>query len=488
MNTPLVIDLVSHPTVEEVSSWFPRRAPKADSKISRSRRGPRARRNRREDADDARRHRDDVERDGRHARAGHLAVLGAASVRMQGMRGRYTRFLSDGLPLFGEVGGLGLLQIPPMDLAQVEVIKGVASSLYGAGAMGGVVNLVSRRPAKRRAGTPAQPVDARRHRAVGLVCRPARSALGHDVSWRRALAGAHGRRRRSLVRPARLLARGRAPAPVLGRRRRPLVLRHGRLHRRRTPRRHAPDVALPAPAYRTSKRSTRAAGTPARSGSRCSAALRGERAGGVVATAACHQFGDIVERDRHTTASPKPRCAARLAATPGSPAPRSSDAYRPIDVPQFLRVHGARRVRPGRHRRRVVAVDERERAARPSQRVRHVLQPAPGRPAAIGCVEQPRLGRHGLLRPLGADRRDRSRGPDPPLDSSRLRAEQGRSASFDITRTRRPVLVDRHAVRIAGAHPIHVERSDRPRAHATRRSRRQHGAELLGTFGTSRLR
>ena len=30
-------------------------------------------------------------------------------------------------PLFGEVGGLGLLQIPPMDLAQVEVIKGVAS-------------------------------------------------------------------------------------------------------------------------------------------------------------------------------------------------------------------------------------------------------------------------------------------------------------------------------------------------------------------------
>ena len=72
--------------------------------------------------------------------------LGAASVRVQGMRGRYTRFLSDGLPLFGEVGGLGLLQIPPMDLAQVEVIKGVASSLYGAGAMGGVVNLISRVP------------------------------------------------------------------------------------------------------------------------------------------------------------------------------------------------------------------------------------------------------------------------------------------------------------------------------------------------------
>ena len=75
--------------------------------------------------------------------------IGAASVRVQGMKGRYTRFLSDGLPLFGQqVGGLGLLQIPPMDLGQVEVIKGTASALYGAGAMGGVVNLLSRRPGR----------------------------------------------------------------------------------------------------------------------------------------------------------------------------------------------------------------------------------------------------------------------------------------------------------------------------------------------------
>ena len=74
-------------------------------------------------------------------------ALGAASVRVQGMRGRYTAFLSDGLPLFGQQGaGLGLLQIPPMDLGQVEVIKGNASALYGSSAMAGVVNLISRRP------------------------------------------------------------------------------------------------------------------------------------------------------------------------------------------------------------------------------------------------------------------------------------------------------------------------------------------------------
>jgi outer membrane receptor for ferrienterochelin and colicins len=77
--------------------------------------------------------------------------LGGANVRIQGLRGRYTQILSDGLPLYGgQSGSLGMLQIPPMDLAQVEVIKGVASALYGASALGGVVNLISRRPDDER--------------------------------------------------------------------------------------------------------------------------------------------------------------------------------------------------------------------------------------------------------------------------------------------------------------------------------------------------
>lgn len=74
--------------------------------------------------------------------------LGGASVRVQGLRGRYTQLLSDGLPLYGgQAGGLGLLQVPPMDLGSVEIVKGVASALYGGSALGGVINLISRRPA-----------------------------------------------------------------------------------------------------------------------------------------------------------------------------------------------------------------------------------------------------------------------------------------------------------------------------------------------------
>ncbi len=74
------------------------------------------------------------------------ASLGAAAVRVQGLRGRYSLVLADGLPLYGDAAGLGLLQIPPVDLARVEVIKGTASALYGSSALGGVINLVSRAP------------------------------------------------------------------------------------------------------------------------------------------------------------------------------------------------------------------------------------------------------------------------------------------------------------------------------------------------------
>ncbi|MFT4055585.1 MAG: TonB-dependent receptor [Novosphingobium sp.] len=75
-------------------------------------------------------------------------ALGAANVRVQGLKGRYTQILADGLPLYGgQTPSIGLLQIPPTDLGQVEIIKGAASALYGPSALGGVINLVSRRPA-----------------------------------------------------------------------------------------------------------------------------------------------------------------------------------------------------------------------------------------------------------------------------------------------------------------------------------------------------
>ena len=79
------------------------------------------------------------------------ATSANSSIRIQGLDGRYTQLLKDGFPLYaGFSGGLGLLQTPPLDLKQVEIIKGSSSTLYGGGAIAGLVNLISKTPAADR--------------------------------------------------------------------------------------------------------------------------------------------------------------------------------------------------------------------------------------------------------------------------------------------------------------------------------------------------
>ena len=70
-----------------------------------------------------------------------------SSIRIQGLDGKYTQLLRDGMPLYsGFSGGLSLMQIAPLDLRQVEVIKGASSTLYGGGAIAGLVNLITKTP------------------------------------------------------------------------------------------------------------------------------------------------------------------------------------------------------------------------------------------------------------------------------------------------------------------------------------------------------
>ncbi|MGE5350464.1 MAG: TonB-dependent receptor [Acidobacteriota bacterium] len=76
---------------------------------------------------------------------------GEQSLKMLGLGGKYTQVLRDGLPLYeGLSGGLGLLQIPPLDLKQVEIIKGASPILYGGGAIAGIINLVSKEPTNKK--------------------------------------------------------------------------------------------------------------------------------------------------------------------------------------------------------------------------------------------------------------------------------------------------------------------------------------------------
>lgn len=72
------------------------------------------------------------------------------SVRIQGLDGRYTQLLKDGFPAFGGYSGsLSLLDLPPLDLKQVEIIKGASSTFYGGGAIAGVINFISKVPEDR---------------------------------------------------------------------------------------------------------------------------------------------------------------------------------------------------------------------------------------------------------------------------------------------------------------------------------------------------
>jgi iron complex outermembrane receptor protein/outer membrane receptor for ferrienterochelin and colicins len=78
------------------------------------------------------------------------ATSNTQSVRIQGLDGRYTQILKDGIPSFGGFSGsTSLLEIPPLDLQQVEIIKGPSATLYGAGAIAGVVNFVSKIPGEK---------------------------------------------------------------------------------------------------------------------------------------------------------------------------------------------------------------------------------------------------------------------------------------------------------------------------------------------------
>jgi len=78
-------------------------------------------------------------------------VSGSASIRIQGLDGKYTQILQDGFPLYsGFASGLSILEIPSLNLKRVEVIKGSSSTLYGGGAIAGLINLITKEPTEKK--------------------------------------------------------------------------------------------------------------------------------------------------------------------------------------------------------------------------------------------------------------------------------------------------------------------------------------------------
>lgn len=64
-----------------------------------------------------------------------------------GLEGKYSQVLYDGLPIFSGLALVyGLEQIPARLIDRIEVVKGGGSSIYGPGAVGGVVNIIPHEP------------------------------------------------------------------------------------------------------------------------------------------------------------------------------------------------------------------------------------------------------------------------------------------------------------------------------------------------------
>src|SRR5690606_1893325 len=70
-----------------------------------------------------------------------------AGIMLQGLSSERVLVLVDGRPLTGRIAGnFDLARIPSDIVERIEVVKGPQSALYGSEAMGGVVNIITRRP------------------------------------------------------------------------------------------------------------------------------------------------------------------------------------------------------------------------------------------------------------------------------------------------------------------------------------------------------
>jgi outer membrane receptor for ferrienterochelin and colicins len=73
-------------------------------------------------------------------------ICGTGDIHINGMEGPYTMVLIDGMPMVSGLSTVyGLMGIPRTLIERMEVMKGPASSLYGSEAMGGIINLITKK-------------------------------------------------------------------------------------------------------------------------------------------------------------------------------------------------------------------------------------------------------------------------------------------------------------------------------------------------------
>jgi outer membrane receptor for ferrienterochelin and colicins len=76
-------------------------------------------------------------------------ICNTGDIHINGLEGPYTMVLIDGMPIVSSLASVyGLSGIPTALVERIEVVKGPASSLYGSEAIGGLINVITKTPAK----------------------------------------------------------------------------------------------------------------------------------------------------------------------------------------------------------------------------------------------------------------------------------------------------------------------------------------------------
>lgn len=77
---------------------------------------------------------------------------GFTQVRINGLDGHYSQILINSRPIYSSLNGVyGLEQIPSNMIDRVEVVRGGGSALYGASAIGGTINVITKDPIRNSA-------------------------------------------------------------------------------------------------------------------------------------------------------------------------------------------------------------------------------------------------------------------------------------------------------------------------------------------------
>lgn len=110
----------------------------------------------------------------------------SSGVFLRGATSSQTVILLDGVRIGSATSGTPALENIPLDrIERIEVLRGAASALYGADAVGGVIQIITREPERKPVYTANVGIGSDGQRQASVALRGSASDLGYSLGWSR---------------------------------------------------------------------------------------------------------------------------------------------------------------------------------------------------------------------------------------------------------------------------------------------------------------